>query len=425
MQRHYACGSPEHRIARRSFLGSLAAGAGVVGGLQWLTQPAAARQLSADQKRILVIYMYGGLSQLESWDPKPGTATGGPFDAIPTSVPGLHVSELLPSTSLQMHRLAVVRGVNTKENGHGPGYYLITTGRREQEPGDYPHLGAVAAKALGGDDGGLPGHIKIRPRGLRPNDFAYLGPRYAGLVLKEGAPDNTTLPDPVSSEADLRRQDFRRSLNDRFQQRRRTAETDAYTFSYEQALDLMARREVFDVTREPERDQSRYGRHDFGRHCLLARRLLENGATFVQVTHGNYDTHNENFDFHQQLLAEFDHPFATLIEDLDERGMLESTLVVVLSEFGRTPKINPRYGRDHFGTAWSVVLGGARIHRGAVVGKTNDLGTQVVDREVNQADLFHTYLQAVGLDSHEPFNLGGRQMPMADPAHHAIEELLT
>jgi len=187
----------------------------------------------------------------------------------------------------------------------------------------------------------------------------------------------------------------------------------------------MKQRAVFDVEKESEKDHERYGKFDFGKHCLLARRLLENDITFVQVEHSNYDTHNENFNFHLEQLGEFDRSFSTLIGDLHDRGMLDSTLVVVMSEFGRTPRINARYGRDHWGTAWSVCLGGCRVQPGAVIGKTNDNGTAVADREVDHGNLFHTYLAAVGLDSSGNFKAGGRELPMADPAKSTISELLT
>ena len=213
--------------------------------------------------------------------------------------------------------------------------------------------------------------------------------------------------------------------NERFSLRRRTAQTDAYTQSYEQAEELMKRRDVFDLSKEPEADRKRYGSHDFGRHCLMARRLVEKGVTFVQVSHSNYDTHNENFNFHFEQLSEFDRPFATLVADLAARGMLDSTLIVVLSEFGRTPKINSRYGRDHWGKSWSICLGGAGIQRGAVVGKTNKNGTEVTDREVDAGHLFHTYLRAMGLRSDRSFNVGGRRFPVADPAFEPIKELLS
>lgn len=426
MNCNYACGSAEHRIARRRFLGGMAAGAAAA-GLGAFVRPAAASQLAKDQKRIIVVNMHGGLSQLESWDPKPGTDTGGPFRAIPTSVPGIHISELLPQTAKQMHHLALVRSVNTNENDHGKGAYMMLTGRAQTPAADYPQIGAVAAKALSPLDDALPGHVQITPGGGggRSNDSAYLGPKYSSISLGNGnPPQNSALPDGVSDGIDQQRHEYRRRLNERFLSKRRTAMTDAYTQNYEQALALMRRRDVFDVSKEPEADHARYGKHDFGRHCLLARRLIEHGVTFVQVSHSNYDTHNENFDFHIEQLGEFDGPFATLVADLADRGLLDHTLIVVLSEFGRTPNINHLYGRDHWGSAWSVCMGGAGVARGAVIGKTNANGTAVEDRQVNHGNLFHTYLQAVGLDSTASFDVGGREMPMADPSSEGIKELL-
>ncbi|MDZ4784162.1 MAG: DUF1501 domain-containing protein [Planctomycetia bacterium] len=426
MRCDYSCGSAEHLMARRRFLGTMAAGA-VVGGLGAFVGPAAAAQLASQQKRVLVVNMHGGLSQMESWDPKPGTDTGGPFRAIPTSVPGLHISELLPKTAQQMHRLALIRGVNTAEDDHGKGAYLMLTGRRAMAGLEHPHLGAVVAKCNMPDDSPLPGHIRITPGGGggRGNDSAYLGAKYASIALGNGNPPANTARDAsLTIEADQARNNLRRQINDRFAKRRRTAETDAYTYSYEQALQLMEQRDVFDVSKESPADQDRYGKNDFGRHCLLARRLLENGITCVQVSHSNYDTHNENFDFHLEQVGEFDTPFATLIQDLAERGMLESTLVVVLSEFGRTPHINLYYGRDHWSKAWSVLVGGCGIQPGAVIGKTNDNGTEVIDRQVDHGALFHTYLRAVGVDPMGNFDLSGREVPIADPAAHAIDELL-
>jgi uncharacterized protein (DUF1501 family) len=414
---------------RRKFLGTAAFGlGGVVAGLGVFGRSTLARALDAQQRRVLVLNMHGGLSQLESWDPKPRTATGGPFRAIPTSVPGIHISELLPLTARQMHHLTIVRGVNTAEDDHGKGAYMMTTGRRKTPAANYPVVGAVMAKALAPEDSPLPGHVMITPGGGggRSNDAAYLGPKFASVVLGNGQPPLYSSP-PANSDADVMadRDELRRHVNDRFTQKRRTAQTDAFTFSYEQALQLMERRQVFDVTKEPQKDVDRYGRHDLGRHCLLARRLLQNGVSFVQVTHSNYDTHNENFDFHLEQLGEFDRPFACLIEDLAASGMLEHTLVVVLSEFGRTPNINHYYGRDHWSKAWSVVVGGGKIPRGHVHGKTNENGTAIVDGQVDHANLFHTYLQALGIDSTDNFTIDGRPMPMADPASAPIKELLT
>jgi hypothetical protein len=427
MKCQYACGTAEHGIARRQFLGT-SLGAGMLAGLGIFGRPATAAALLKDQKRVVVFNMHGGLSQLESWDPKPGTPTGGPFRAIPTSVPGIHISELLPHTAKQMHHLSIVRSINTKEDDHGKGAYKMLTGRDQTPAADYPMIGAVMAKCLETPSNSLPGHISITPGGGggRGNDAAYLGPRYSSITLGNGKPpQNSSRPEDISDAADIARQEFRRKANEKFLSRRRTAMTDAYVGSYEQALELMRQREVFDVSKEPEADHDRYGKYDFGRHCLLARRLLEKGVSFVQVSHSNYDTHNENFDFHLEQVGEFDRPFATLVADLADRGMLDSTLIIVLSEFGRTPHINLYYGRDHWSAAWSICVGGGKIARGGVIGKTNEHGTAVVDKQVNHANLFHTYLNALGLDSTGKFEVAGREMPMADPAFGKIAELLT
>ena len=158
---------------------------------------------------------------------------------------------------------------------------------------------------------------------------------------------------------------------------------------------------------------------------VLARRLLEAGVSYVKVSHSNYDTHHENFDFHIEQLGEFDRPFAALLDDLSDRGMLESTLVVVMSEMGRTPKINDRFGRDHWSNGWSVALGGAGIKGGAVVGRLNANGTTITDREVGPWHLFHTYLRAVGLNPERNFYPNERPVPVADPKADAIHEILT
>jgi uncharacterized protein (DUF1501 family) len=427
MRCSYACGSHQHAVSRRQFLGAAAGTAGLL-GLGGMIQPAAAAELNRQQKRVLLVWLSGGVSQLETWDPKPGTDTGGPFQAIPTSVPGTHISELLPYTAQQMHRLALIRGINTKEDDHGLGSVIMHTGRRQDPAMHYPQLGSAMAKLLGSRDNPLPGFISITPGGgggTDKSDAAFLGPRFASVQLGDGqAPANLARPGNLTEAADRRRDDLRRRLNQQFMSKRRTAETEAYTESYDQAAQLMARKEVFDLGKESKQSVEKYGQHDFGRHCLMARRLLESGVTFVKVTHTNYDTHHENFDFHIQQLGEFDRPFATLVDDLAERGMLESTLIIVMSEFGRTPHINHLYGRDHWSKAWSIVVGGCGIKQGGLVGKTNRNGTAVTDREVNGGHLFHTYFRAVGLDPHKKYYVNEQPIPMTDPAASAIEEVL-
>jgi uncharacterized protein (DUF1501 family) len=408
-------------------MGAATAGLGLASGFSGMVRPAVSAELARRERQVLLVWLAGGASQLETWDPKPGTETGGPFRSIETSVPGLRISELMPLTAQQMHRIALVRGVNTKEDDHAKGQFLMQTGRREVPGQEYPHLGSLAAKYLNSEQNPLPGYVHIQPGGggLSGREAAFLGPKFGSLVLGNGnAPANTTRAGSLGVAGAAGREVLRNHLNDRFARRRRTAETDAYTTTYDQALQLMERRDAFDVTKEPARDLDRYGTHDFGRHCLLARRLLESGVTFVKVSHSNYDTHNENFDFHLEQVGEFDQSFSALLDDLAQRGRLEHTLVIVMSEFGRTPRINHLYGRDHWSAAWSVALAGAGIKPGMVLGKTNANGTAVVDGQVNSGHLFHTYLRAVGLDPSDTFEVNGRAIQVADPTASAIKELL-
>lgn len=428
MSRHYACGSLDHVLARRWFLKGAAAGTGAaMTGFGAFLNPTVAADMQRRQKQVLLVWLAGGVSQFESWDPKPGAKTGGPFRAIPTSVPGIHICELLPYTAQQMHRMAIIRSVNIKENDHGKGAVFMQTGRRQQPGVNNPHLGSVVARLMSPDQAALPGYIRIAPKGsgLGTKDAAFLGPRYAPLIVDgQSAVAHSQRPDWLSPEGDQRRNEFRRFVNDRFMQKRRTAETEVYSYSFDQAAQLMERRELFDVSNAPEKELERYGSHDFGRHCLLARRMLEQDVTFVQVTHTNYDTHAENFNFHLEQLGEFDRPFANLLEDLAASGRLEHTLVIVMSEFGRTPNINVRLGRDHWGSSLSVALAGCGIQHGAVVGKTNEQGTAVAEREVHAGHLFHTYLNAVGIHTDLPHEIGGRSVQLADPAAAPVKELL-
>ena len=394
--------------------------------------PVVADEVRKRHKRVLNVFLHGGVSQLETWDPKPNTDTGGPFRAISTSTPGVQICELLPHTARQMHHLSIVRSLDTRNGDHARGVVEMTTGRNQMRGVDFPHLGAVAAKSLTPERFPLPGHILVRGSPGKRNvesethKAAYLGPQFSNVIMYDAKPPKYAADAaPADGEQQAMRDAFRRRTSDRFAGRRKTADAEAYTFSYEQAREMLARRDVFDVSRESARDQERYGGSEFGKHCLLARRLIEHGVPYVQVNHADYDTHHENFDFHIEQLGEFDRPFATLVADLADRGLLADTLICVMSEFGRTPKINARYGRDHWGTAWSVVMGGTGIQPGAVIGKTNENGTAVTDRVVDHGHIFHTVLQAVGVASKQDFDIGGRKFPIADPAKDAIRELLT
>ncbi|QDT79714.1 hypothetical protein Mal35_31810 [Gimesia maris] len=418
MQRNQGCQQLDHQVARRQFL------AGAAGGTLACSlsgSPAVAKQVDGQHKRILQVYLQGGVSQLESWDPKPGTEFGGPFRAISTSVPGMHISELLPYTAQRMHHLSIVRSINLKTNDHRQGRLFMEKGRRA---GEYPYVGSIASKYLAPEKAELPGYIHISTRGLSDSTSAFLGARHAQLKFQGVTPPkNLSLPKGLAQSAATRRMELRQQFNQQFQAGRGKAMTETFDASFQQAEKLMSRKTFFEKA-PADIDLERYGKHDFGRNCLLARTLLENNATCVKVTHHGYDSHAENFNFHLEQLGEFDKTFSMLLDDLHERGMLESTLVMVYSEFGRTPKINVRYGRDHWGTAWSIALGGCGIQPGAIIGKTNDKGTAVAEREVDAGHLFHTYLQALGIDSTRDHEIAGRSVPIGDPAASPIKELL-
>ncbi len=407
-------------------LANMLAGAGGAGIVGQLVHPLVAKEIEAKKKQVLIFLLNGGLSQFESFDPKPNTDTGGPFRAIPTSVPGTHFCELMPHTAQIADKLAVVRSMYAEKvpGSHGGAREYVITGRPPQQ-GPYPWMGPVYSNLL--DQGGeLPGNIHIAPsRWGQRQDAAFLGPKHASLVLSGGKPPvNVDRPAVFDQKADDERYRLRKLSDLRFSQRRRTAYTEAYQSSYDQAAKLIRQKDLFDVTNESKKDQGRYGSHDFGRHCLLARRLLEKGVTCIQVTHNNYDSHMENFNFHLEQLGEFDQPFATLMNDLSDRGMLDSTLVMMITEFGRTPTIQPDNGRDHWPPNWSVVLGGCGIQVGGVLGATNKNGTEIQDRPVHVGEMFHTYMQAVGLDPTETHAVSGNNVPIGAPERSVVNELL-
>ena len=426
-----ACTSFTWLTSRRQHLGEMMRGAtGGLVGLSGLAEPSIAGALKKRAKRVLMVYLSGGISQFESWDPKRATTTGGPFHSIASSVPGTHVGELIPHTAQQLHHLTLIRSLSTPEVEHGRGYYYVHTGHSGSPSANWedPAVGSMIAKRMADEKDPLP-YVHITPEGgsgFGKGDASILGARFGPVNLVDGKlPANTSRPKGLSASGERRRDSLRDSANRRFLKRRaRTAETEAYSYSFEQAARLMERKGIFSTDRATARDRERYGDHEFGRHCLMARRLIEQGLLFVKVTHTNYDSHCENFSFHVQKLAEFDRPFAALVGDLAERGLLEDTLLIVTSEFGRTPSINYNYGRDHYGKCWSMALGGCGIARGAVHGKSDPRGWEATENQVNLAQVFHTYFAALGLDSHKEFVVDGRPVAVADKSEQAIAEIL-
>ena len=378
------------------------------------------------RKQLLLLFLSGGASQFETWDPKPGAKTGGPFRAIPTSIPGERIGELLPHTAKALHRLTVVRSVVSNIADHFQGHYALQSGRIA--PG-YPVLGSAVAKLLERPDDVLPGYVSIRRNGPKAytdvGDAGFLGAKYDGVKVYDNLPpQNLVRPAGITTPLAESVERLRRAADARFRQRHDGRPIESYEATYQQAAALMKHREIFDLAGESGAMHDRYGRHEFGQHCLQARRLLEAGVTCVKVTHFDWDAHQDNFYWHQVRCAEFDRTFVTLLDDLEQRGLLEHTLVVVTGEMGRTPQINNLGGRDHWGRAWSMAMAGAGVKPGVIHGATNDLGTEVTEDPVTHGDLFHTYLRALGIDSRMDYTIGDQTNPVADPAAKPIEALL-
>jgi hypothetical protein len=430
MSHNHLCRPWEHALSRRQWLGGLAAAAGVAStaGLGGLFEPAIADELAARDKQVLFIWIDGGMSQLESWDPKPGTQFGGPFRAIPTSVPGVHFSELMPRTATLMHHLVVVRSLCTQDNSHSAGVARIQRGDPKDRGVVYPYFGSAVANLLGPGSSGLPPYVWIKPMsgGFKYQDAGFLGPQYGALAFGDGQPpENLLLPDSVSQSDDEERNRLREAANRRYAARRRPQMNEAHSYVYDMARRLMRRSDLFDESGLTERDRPRYGAHEFGRHMLQARRMLEAGVRFVKVNSYGWDTHGDNFDGHASLMPRFDQAFAAMIEDLAERGMLENVLVISLSEFGRTPRINGSVGRDHWPEAWSLAMAGCGLKRGLVVGQTNDKGTWVEGQAHDIGHLFHTWFRALGVDpATTHYDNHGQPLPIAHEDCFAVEEAL-
>lgn len=406
----------------------------------------AADEARAKPKRSCVLlWMTGGPATIDLWDLKPGHENGGPYKEIATSAPGLKIGEHLPKIAAFGDRLAVLRGMNTKEGDHARGTYLMRTGVVPSAAGiHYPSVGGLVAKELGDPGAELPNFVSIAPQaffGVDAYGAGFLGPQHAPLVvagdrfnnptggdidqmLKVDDLDRAEGVDPASAAARL---DLLNTLHDEFAAGRPGAVTKGHAAAYDRAVRLMESGggKVFDLSDEKPAVRDRYGRNLFGQGCLLARRLVERGVPFVEVTLGNWDTHANNFDLVKGLCGTLDAAWGSLMADLKERGLLDTTTIVWMGEFGRTPKINPQRGRDHFASAWSTVIAGGGVKGGQAVGKTSKDGTTVEDRPVSSADFLATVCKVLGIDPEKP-NMSnvGRPIPIADRGANPVTEVV-
>ncbi len=383
-------------------------------------QPAAKNAADKPKKDVncIFIFIIGGMAHQDLWDPKPDAPAEirGDFRPISTAVPGLQLTELLPHVAKVTDKLSLIRSMTHNDPDHTAGYHVMMTG---QHPGTgpafnrnvannnvHPSFGSMVARISKG--GSLPPYISV-PNFLNSGGPAFLGASCAPFVIEAdpASPDfsvrDIVLPEGVTSERSVRRQEALRRLKDFEQQAGRASkEAKSLDVFQQKAYSLMTSKEAkqaFDIAREDEKTREEYGMTSLGQCCLMGRRLVEAGCRFVSIENGHWDTHRQNsMSLRDLLVPPLDRGLAALLSDLDRRGMLDSTLVVVATEFGRSPRINQMAGRDHWPGAFSVVMAGGGIKPGRVIGSTDKDAASVASRPTSPADFAATILSVLGID---------------------------
>jgi hypothetical protein len=411
LQYHVQVRCSRDRVIGRRDLLKLVPAVGAAGMLGWhdLVSLKAA-ELRKRGMSCILLWMQGGPSQFETFSPKPGHANGGPTKAISTNVPGVEFSENLPNLAKVADQLAVIRSVNSREGAHPRATQLLHTGYLPTASVRYPTLGSIVAKEIPHPECELPSFVLVGGGG--GGGAGFLGVEYDPFRATPGQlPANTAV---ASSEGRYRR---RLGLLDKLEEDfaadggKQLVEDHKKLYDKTAKMILSPQMKAFRLEDESSAIREAYGRSAFGSGCLLARRLVETGVTFVEVSLGNWDTHDNNFDRSKQLTSSLDKPFAQLVTDLKQRGLLETTLVIWMGEFGRTPRINARTGRDHYPRAFNVALAGAGVRGGSVIGRTNDAGDSVRERPVGVTDLFQTFCHALKIKADKE-NMSGIGRPI-------------
>jgi hypothetical protein len=424
--------------------------AGVVGSSAsgWLEALAADVADHPQRKRsCILLWMSGGPSQLDTFDLKPGHANGGPFKPIATSVPGIQISEHFAKIAKFMDHMAIVRSLTSKEGDHGRATFLLRTGYLPQGPIEYPSIGALVSKELGDEQSELPNFVSIAPfRVLNQGAFGsgFLGPRHAPLIVGENGfgaggqgqngPDRALRVQDLAPPAEIgkdqtdARMDLLRAVQHDFLAGHPDRPALSHQSAYDRALRLMrtTAAKAFDLDAEKAPVRDAYGRNLFGQGCLLARRLVERRVPFVEVTLNGWDTHGQNAATVKNLSQTVDAAWAALMRDLKERGLLETTLIVWMGEFGRTPKFPRPDGRDHWPNSFCGVLAGGGIKGGQAIGNTGPDGMGVKERPVAVPEFLATICQALGID-HQKQNVSnvGRPIRIVAPGTKAVQEALS
>ncbi|HLN30220.1 MAG TPA: DUF1501 domain-containing protein [Gemmataceae bacterium] len=414
-------------VSRRSFLRSLAVGAAGYGMLGWKdTLTLHAEELRKKGMACILLFMRGGPSQLETFDPKPNTDHGGPTKAIDTAVSGIQIAEGWSNTAKVLNDITLIRSMTNKEGEHQRATYQMHTGYVPTGSVKYPSIGSIVASELGPQNFDLPHFVSIGNRAATIGS-GFLGMHVAPFVVSNPTqmPSNVALPQGVNTGRFGRRVGLLDQLEEDFAATGGGPRVEDHKTLYASAAQMVRspRLKAFALDQENDAIRDRYGRSPFGQGCLLARRLVEQGVTFVEVESNGWDTHDDNFKRVKSLSDSVDPGFAALVGDLKERGMLERTLVIWMGEFGRTPKVNPRTGRDHYPRAFNVALAGAGIHGGQIIGSTSADGTDVKARPVSVPDLFCSFYQALKINPRkENMSTLGRPIKLMDKGQ-AVKEL--
>lgn len=414
----------EGATSRRGFLRttSLGLGAAVGAGLSftdWMTVQA--EDLRKKGMSCILLWMQGGPSQFETFDPKPDHANGGETETIETAIPGVRIAKWWEKTAEAMSDIALIRSMTNKEGNHQRATYQLHTGYAPSGSVKHPSFGSNVCHSIADPKFDLPHIVTIGGRGFESgggSGAGFLGVNYEPFFVADPdkLPENTLLPVAESRFhrrlgllSDLNREGYGRNGG---QERVRD-----HNSLYKQTANMVLSKHMkaFNLEDEPSELRDSYGRTSFGQGCLLARRLVETGVTFVEVRAGNWDTHNDLHDTVGRLAGEVDPGFGTLVHDLKKRGLLEKTLVVWMGEFGRTPRISGRGGRDHFPRCFNVALAGAGIKGGQVIGASSADGSDVKDRPVGVNDLLTTFCKALKIDpAKENISPQGRPLKVVD-----------
>lgn len=377
----------------------------------------------ATAKNVIYLYMSGGQSHLDTWDPKEGVETAGPTKPIKTSADGVRISEYLPLTAQQMHHVAVLNSITSTQGAHEQGNYFMHTSYTLRGTIRHPGMGAWLNVFQGGGNSTLPNYVYVGNDSRHPgagffpagNNPLFVGNPEAGLK-------NVKIQRNLTEERFASRMSLADDLDKEFRSTFPHRNVKAYSDMYDNAISMMKSEDLkaFDLTEEPEDLRKAYGSEAFGQGCLLARRLVERGVRFVEVSLGGWDTHTGNFVRVPELCETLDKGLSSLLADLNARGLLKETLVVLMSEFGRTPTINQNVGRDHYPKVFSGIMAGGGIQGGMTYGKSDAEGREVAENKIEIPDINATIGYALGLPldqviyspSKRPFTVADKGQPL-------------